>query len=101
MGETAFSQMEEELCTCHTGFTLVELLVVIAIIGILIALLLPAAQAARETARRTQCVNNLKQMGLACQTYANVKKRLPPGKIFNSGTEYSNWASKFCPTSTS
>lgn len=63
----------------NKGFTLVELLVVIAIIGILVSLLLPAVQAAREAARRTQCKNHLKQLGLACTTFESVHKGLPSG----------------------
>ncbi len=63
------------------GFTLVELLVVIAIIGVLVALLLPAIQAARESARRSQCVNNLKQVGLALQNYASARETFPPGDV--------------------
>lgn len=63
-----------------TGFTLVELLVVIAIIGVLVALLLPAVQAARESARRTQCVNNIKQHGFALANYEAAKKYYPAGR---------------------
>src|SRR4051812_32567571 len=63
--------------TVNRGFTLVELLVVIAIIGILVALLLPAIQAAREAARRAQCSNNLKNLSLAVLNFESGKKRLP------------------------
>lgn len=65
----------------HLGFTLIELLVVIAIIAVLIALLLPAVQAAREAARRTQCRNNLKQLGLGMHNYHDAHKLFPPGIV--------------------
>jgi prepilin-type N-terminal cleavage/methylation domain-containing protein len=71
------------------GFTLVELLVVIAIIGVLVALLLPAIQAAREAARRSQCLNNLKQIGIAGQNYHGVFKQFPYGAVNHEGSLWS------------
>jgi prepilin-type N-terminal cleavage/methylation domain-containing protein len=83
-------------CNRYTAFTLVELLVVIAIIGILVALLLPAIQAAREAARRTQCTNQLRQIGLAVQTYHDARGNFPSGR--NTNDQYGvSWAYYILP----
>jgi prepilin-type N-terminal cleavage/methylation domain-containing protein len=76
------------------GFTLVELLVVIAIIGVLVALLLPAMQSARESARRMQCANHLKQIGLACTNFENQYKGLPPLRLADN---WATWAAMILP----
>src|ERR1051325_8363246 len=85
--------MTHSLSRARSAFTLIELLVVIAIIAILIALLVPAVQKVREAAGRTQCINNLKQIGLASHSFHDNYKFMVPAWIGNNSEDPDGWAS--------
>jgi prepilin-type N-terminal cleavage/methylation domain-containing protein len=79
---------------CSSGFTIVELLVVIGIIGVLVALLMPAIQSAREAARRSQCSNNVRQLGIASHNFHDVRRTLPPARYLD---DYPSWCVLLLP----
>src|ERR1700737_4027117 len=80
----------------HGGFTLVELLVSLGILGVLLALLLPAVQTVRESARTTQCASNLKNIGLALSNFHSIHRSFPAGSEFLAKTEHA-WSSRILP----
>ena len=84
--------MHSKILRSRQAFTLVELLVVIAIIGILVGLLLPAVQAARGAARRAQCMNNVRQIGLATLNYESATQRFPSGRVDWRETTMPGWS---------
>ena len=93
-GSLRWSGRESRHLLAKGGFTLVELLVVIAIIGILIAMLLPAVQSAREASRRSTCANNLKQLGLAVHNFHGTYNKVPPSRYLNG---YPSWFAMILP----